>query len=183
MNTSYAVDSYRAHDLSISMKTSSGDVINMDFANAESTSLRHQENQNGSRTSLTYSSMQSFQFTIKTNGIDAQDKKEIAAFMKIAQPFIDDFLKELRDTAPKSPVTQLAHKIAGIFEPNKERDENAKNNIKTNIVKIFDNALKQLEQPEKLNHQEMINKIFEDAQKLLEKTLEEFDDFNKKFYI
>ena len=57
------------------------------------------------------------------------------------QLYIDNFLKELDQDAPKTPLTKLAHDIASIFNPNKERDENAKNNIKTNIVKIFDNAI------------------------------------------
>ncbi|EDZ62467.1 hypothetical protein SMGD1_0618 [Sulfurimonas gotlandica GD1] len=182
MNTSYAVDSYRAHDLSIAMKTSSGDVIKMDFANHQSASMSHEQNASGSKTTMSFASMQSFQFNIESNGIDAQDKKEIDAFMKIAQPFIDSFLKELQDAAPKSPVTQLANKIASIFEPSKERDENAKNNVKTNIVKMFDDSMKKLEAPEKLDNIDSLDKIFADAQKLLEKTLKAFDDFNKNIY-
>ncbi len=182
MNTSYAMDAYRTHDLNISMRTSSGDVIEMDFANHQSTSLSHKENQNGSQTSMSFSSMQSFHFKVDSNGIDAQDQKEIDAFMKTAQPFIDDFLKELEDVAPKSPVSQLAQTIAGIFEPNKERDENQKNHVKTNIVKMFDHAMKKLEAPERLNTQDMLDKIFEDAKKLLEKTLKEFEEFQKDLY-
>ena len=182
MNTSYTLSTYMAHDLNIMMKTSSGDTIKMDFANHRSSSFSHQEDQNSSKTSMSFSSMQSFQFEIDTNGIDAQDQKEIDAFMKLAQPFIDDFLKELQDEVPKSPITQLAHKIATIFEPNKDRDENLKNNIKTNIVKMFDNSIKELKIPEQNNLQDILDKIFEDAQKLLEKTLKEFDEFNKKLY-
>ena len=182
MNTSYAMDSYRAHDLNIAMRTSSGDVIEMDFANRQSSSIRHQENANGSRTSMEFASMQSFQFNVKSNGIDAQDQKEIDAFMKIAQPFIDNFLKELEDVAPSSPVSKLAHTIASIFEPSKERDENAKNNVKTNIVKMFDDSMKKIETPEKLDSIDSLEKIFEEAKKLLEKTLKEFDEFNKNLY-
>ena len=182
MNTSYALDSYRAHDLNIAMRTSSGDVIEMDFSNHQSSSFKHQENQNGSRTAMSFSSMQSFEFKIDSNGIDAQDQKEIDAFMKTAQPFIDNFLKELKDSAPKSPVTQLAHKIASIFEPNKERDENNKNNVKTNIVKMFDDSMKKLEAPKEIEGKNSIEKIFEEAKKLLEKTLKEFDEFNKSIY-
>jgi len=182
MNTSYAMDSYRAHDLNIAMKTSSGDVITMDFANRQSASLSHEENANGSKTSMSFSSMQSFKFSVDGNGIDAQDQKEIEGFMKIAQPFIDSFLKELEDAAPKSPVSQLAHKIAGIFEPSKDRDENAKNNVKTNIVEMFDNSMKKLEIPKKEDNVNPLDKIFEEAQKLLEKTLKEFDNFNKNIY-
>ena len=182
MNTSYALNTYMAHDLNISMKTSSGDTIEMDFANHQSSSLSHEENQNGSKTSMSFSSMQSFQFKIEGNGIDKQDQKEIDEFMKTAQPFIDDFLKELTDAAPKSPVTQLAHQIAGIFEPSQERSENSKNHVKNNIVDMFDNSMKELKLPEKDNAQDMMDKIFKDAQKLLEKTLKEFDNFNKNIY-
>ena len=126
MNTSYAMDTYRAHDLNIAMQTSSGDKISLDFANHQSSSIRHQENDNGSKTSMSFSSMQSFEFSIESNGISEQDQKEIDAFMKIAQPFIDKFLKELEDVAPASPVSKLAHQIASVFDPNRDRDENQK---------------------------------------------------------
>ena len=182
MDTSYSLNTYRAHDLNISMRTSSGDLIEMDFANHRSASFSHEQNAGGSKTQMSFSSMQSFQFSIDSNGIDAQDQKEIDEFMKTAQPFIDNFLKELEDAAPKSPVSQLAHKIAGIFEPNSERSENSKNHVKTNIVEIFDNAMKKLEMPEHSNRQELIDKIFKETQKLLEKTLKEFDEFNKNIY-
>ena len=180
--TSYGLDAYRSHDLNIQMRTSSGDVIKMDFANEQSMSYTNQKNENGSSTSMSFSSMQSFQFSIDTNGIDAQDKKEIEAFMKIAQPFIDDFLAELKDVAPKSPVTELAHTIAGIFEPNKDRSEEAKNHVKTNIVEMFDNSMNKLSIPDSSEKVNIMDKIFEDAKKLLEKTLEEFDEFNKRLY-
>ncbi|MBL0708580.1 MAG: hypothetical protein JJW00_06005 [Sulfurimonas sp.] len=180
--TSYGLDAYRSHDLNMQMRTSSGDTIKMDFANEQSLSYENKKDKNSSNTSMSYSSMQSFQFSIDTNGIDAQDKKEIEAFMKIAQPFIDDFLKELKDSAPKSPVTELAHTIAGIFEPNKERSEDAKNQIKTNIVEMFDRSINELEIPPSKEKENIMDKIFEDAQKLLEKTLHEFDEFNKRLY-
>ncbi|MEA3371733.1 MAG: hypothetical protein U9Q40_10370 [Campylobacterota bacterium] len=182
MNTSYSLDTYRAHDLNISMRTSSGDLINMDFANHQSASMSHQQNASGSKTQMSFSSMQSFQFSVDSNGIDAQDQKEIDAFMKIAQPFIDDFLKELEDATPKSPVSKLAHDIAGIFEPAKERNENAKNHVKSNIVEMFDKSMKKLEMPETSNRQDLIDKMFKESQKLLERTLKEFDNFNKEIY-
>jgi len=173
MNTSYGYDAYKSHDLNIAMRTSSGDEIKMDFANKQSLSMRHQESDNETKDTLTYSSMQSFQFSIKSNGIDAQDKKEIDAFMKIAQPFIDSFLEELDNETPKSPVSKLAHSIAELFQPMKEKDENTQNYVKTNIVDMFDKSLQQLKD---------INKVFNDTQILLEKTLQEFDQFNKNLY-
>lgn len=182
MNTSMAFDAYRSHDLNIAMRTSSGDVIEMDFANRQSTSFSHEQNASGSKTSMSFSSMQSFHFSIDSNGIDAQDQKEIDAFMKIAQPMIDNFLKEFQEDAPKSPVTQLAHQIAGLFDPSRDRSDNDKNFIKTNIVKMFDDAVAKLENPEKLNSADTLEKMLKEAQKLLEKTLKEFEEFNKSLY-
>ena len=174
MNTSYAFDAYRSHDLNISMKTSSGDTIAMDFSNQQLASYSHSSTQSSSQTSMSFSSMQSFSFSVQSNGIDAQDKKEIAAFMKTAQPFIDGFLEELREDAPKTPVTKLAHQVAKIFNPDSQNNENKNNFIKTNIVKMFDNAINDIRPT-----QEIIDKILEDTKKLLEKILKEFDEFNQ----
>ena len=182
MNTSYGLDTYRSHDLNIAMRTSSGDEIKMDFANEQSSSLRHSRDENSSSTSMSFSSMQSFQFSIKGNGIDAQDQKEIDEFMKTAQPFIDSFLEELQEDAPGTPVTKLAHEIAGLFDPNRDRSDDEKDTIKTNIVKMFDNAINEIKPLEKMSVEETIKKILEDTQNLLEKTLKEFDNFNKELY-
>jgi len=182
MNTSYSYDAYRAHDLNIAMKTSSGDKITLDFANHQSTSMSHSEDENGSSTSMSFSSMQSFQFKIDTNGIDAQDKKEIEEFMKIAQPFIDDFLAEFQTDAPGTPVTQMAKQITDIFSPMKDKNEDTKNLVKTNLVDMFDNGMKKLTLPEAESTEDFMKKIFENAQKLLEKTLAEFDKVNKELY-
>ena len=43
-------------------------------------------------------------------------------------------------------------------------------------------ALNSEKLPKKIDTQEMMDKIFKDAQKLLEKTLKEFDEFNKSIY-
>jgi hypothetical protein len=173
MNTSFGLNAYKSHDLNIAMKTSSGDVIKMDFANKQELSMSSEQSKNGTKESLSFSSMQSFQFSITSNGIDAQDQKEIDAFMKTAQPFIDSFLEELAQDAPETPVTKLANQIADIFAPMKDKDENTKNYVKHNMVKMFDNSL---------SKSDSIDKIFDEAKKLLEKTLEAFDDYNKKLY-
>ena len=55
----------------------------------------------------------------------------------------------------------------------KDRDEDTKNHVKSNIVKMFDNASKQVNS---------FDKIFKDAKDLLEKTLKEFDSINSDIY-
>ncbi|MBN2817072.1 MAG: hypothetical protein JXQ67_10345 [Campylobacterales bacterium] len=182
MNTNYALDNYRSHELNISMKTSSGDLITMDFSNETSTSIRQMQSDNGSQNFMKFSSMQAFSFSMRGNGLDTQDQKEIDAFMEIAQPYIDNFLEGLGSDSQNSPVGKVARDIASVFEPSKEREPAEKESVKANIVKLFDKALSEFEAPKQLSPQEMIEKIFNESQKLLEKTLEEFDTFNKMLY-
>jgi len=175
ISSSYALDAYKSHDLSISMRTSSGDTINMDFSSKSSLSLSHEQNQNGTKSAFSFSSMQTFDFSMETNGIDAQDKKEIDAFMKIAQPYIDSFLKELKEDAPKSPINKIARDVASAFAPMKQKDQDTQNFTKSSIVEMFDKSINTLEIPTKSD-------IFENAQKLLEKTLKMFDELHKNIY-
>lgn len=182
MQTNYAYDAYRSHDLNIAMRTSSGDTIKLDFSNRQSSSLSYDSKGENAETAMSFSSMQSFSYSIDTNGIDAQDQKEIDAFMKIAQPYIDDFLEELSQDAPKSPVTQLAKDVAAAFNPEKKRTEDEKNLVQANIVELFDKSFKSVQKQESSTPQEELQKMFEETQKLLEKTLQEFNDFNKYFY-
>lgn len=173
MNNSFALDAYRSHDLNIMMKTSSGDIIKMDFSNEQTLSMSHQKNQNGTKDSLSFSSMQSFQFSIQGNGLDEQDKKEIQNLMKIAQPYIDKYMKELDNGGQTSPISKIAKQVSDIFEPMSSKDQNTKNYTKNSIVDMFDKAAKNIKD---------INKVFDEAQKLLEKTLKNFDSAIKSLY-
>ncbi len=172
-----ALSAYRAHDLSIMMKTSSGDVIKMDFSNEKSLQYAKKEGSGGSAEFMKFSSMQSFSFSMETNGIDEQDKKEIEAFMKIARPYIDKFLEELKEDAPKSPVNKIAQQIADVFSSMKLKNENTQNYAKNSIVKLFDDAMEQNKEITKT-----FDELFKQTQKLLEKTLQAFDKENRELY-
>jgi len=177
MNTNYGLNTYRSNDLNIAMKTSSGDLIKMDFSSVQSASLNYSKNKNNTLTSLNFSSQQSFQFSIKGNGISLQDQKEIDAFMKTAQPFIDKFITKLQQDAPASPVTKVATQIASLFNPSRPRNEDEKNGVKTNIVKMFDKNFNR-----GLQHGTNLDKVFKEMQNLLKKTLQEFDKLEKAIY-
>ena len=173
MNTSLAMNAYKTHDLSIMMKTSSGDIINMDFSNKQALQMQSKQNDSGTQSSLSFSSMQSFQFSMQTNGIDEQDKKEIAAFMKQAQPYLDKFTKELDAENNSSPISKVAKNISDIFSPIKNSDQNIQNFAKNSIVSMFDNSLKSFPDPSKISDQ---------MQTLLEKTLKQFDKLTNELY-
>ncbi len=167
-----ALNSYRSHDLSIMIRTSSGDVINLDFSNKKA--LNYMKNQD--KKSISFASMESFSFSLKTsNGIDEQDKKEIQAFMKIAKPYIDKFMDELKQGDRTSPISKVAQSITDTLSSFKDSNTDTKNYLKNQLVNTFDRSLKE--------RKDSIDKIFEDAKKLLEKTLKMFDELDKQTYM
>lgn len=171
--TTSSLNAYRSHELSIDMRTSSGDKLSLNFENEQSLSLNSQQGDNSKKANFSFSSMQAFSFTLETNGISEQDQKEIDAFMEKAQPFIDKFMKELQEQNQHSPVNKIASDILKNIGNLKESSENVKNNAKKEMVDLFDKAL------ENTNNFE---KMIEESQKLLQKIIDGFDKMFEPLY-
>ncbi|MEA3372231.1 MAG: hypothetical protein U9Q62_00945 [Campylobacterota bacterium] len=173
LNSYQSLEAYRSHDLSIQMRTSSGDTIDMAFSNTQELSMK-QSQQNGTKSgTFSFASMQSYQFHMESNGIDEQDKKEIEAFMEIAQPFIDNFMKELESGEQHTPLNQIVKSVSDIFAPVGDKPINTQNYAKNGIVNLMDNALKQVEQHKTL---------LDESQKFLDKVLQRMDKFEEMLY-
>ena len=127
----------------------------------------------GKEQSFSFSSLQAFSFNIDSNGISAQDQKEIDGFMKKAQPFIDKFMKELEDQKQTSPINKVASDVTKLIGDLKNSDDAVKNLAKKGVVDLFDNAIK----PIKINEN-----ILNEAQKLLQKIIDGFDTLYKPIY-
>jgi hypothetical protein len=166
MSSTYALDAFRSHELSIEMRTSSGDVLSLDMAQARSLQMAATKDENGTSAGFTFSSMQAFNFSMSTNGIDAQDKAEISAMMEIAKPYLDRFMSELEEGDNTTPRNQVAQNIADAFAPYKGEEVQGRDHAKNGIVKMFDHAVARAERFEK---------VIDEAQKLLETTLGYFD--------
>jgi hypothetical protein len=94
--------SYSYNDFNFSMQTSSGDTINLKMYDEQSTDFSHQNDANASTTTLSLSHAYGYNFKYEGNGIDAQDKQEIAEAMKLIQPMLEDYLKNVADSEPKN---------------------------------------------------------------------------------
>lgn len=173
MTTATSLDAYRSHELNIYMKTSSGDTLSLNFQNEQSLSLNQKKSENTKEQSFSFSSMQSFSFNLDSNGISEQDQKEIDAFMKKAQPYIDKFMKELADQNQTSPINKVASDVTKMIGNLKNSDENVKNHAKKGVVDLFDNAV---------NNAKSNEKMIDEAQKLLKKVLEGFDKLFEPLY-
>ncbi len=176
MNINTALSAYSQHSLSIDIKTSSGDIILFDFNNEKS--LDYSENE--AQRSFSFSSMESFSFHYEGNGIDAQDKKEIDAFLKLAQPNIDNFVAGLNDgSSLTKPINQLTQNISQLFKPLKENaDNNLLNLSKEGLVKAMDRAF-----AKELSPLEQTQEVISHAQRFLEQMLKQLDKAEESFYV
>lgn len=170
----YGLNAYKSHELSISMRTSSGDEININLENTKEMSLLQQQDGKGKSTQMSFSSMQAYQFEVNTNGIDEQDKKEIAAFMEIAKPYIEGFMKELEEDNQTTPLNKVAQDINQLMNPMKSEDNNKNNFLKESLVKSFDETSKLFD---------MHEKMLEQSKKLLDKVLSNFESLQESFYV
>ena len=174
MNINTDLNAYTQHALSIDMKTSSGDLIQLDFNNEKSLDYSANENEK----SFSFSSMESFSFSYEGNGIDAQDKKEIDAFLKMAQPNIDNFVAGLNDgSSLTKPISQLTSNITSLFQPLKDKGEDILNMSKDGLVKAMDRAF-----AKEINPLELTEKVLSHAQRYLEQVLKQLDKAEETLY-
>jgi len=176
MNVNTALSAYSQHSLSIDIKTSSGDVIELDFHNEKS--LDYSSDKNGE--SFAFSSLESFSYSYEGNGIDAQDRKEIKAFLEIAQPNIDNFVAGLNEgSSLTAPINKIASEITSIFNPVKEKnDDNLLNFVKEGLTNGLDKALAQEIEPFK-----QTEKALSHAQRFLEQMMKHLDKAEELLYV
>lgn len=173
MTSATSLNAYRSHELSIQMQTSSGDTLSLNFQNKQALSYNQQSSDSSQEQSFSYSSMQAFSFDIDSNGISEQDQKEIDNFMKTAQPYIDNFMKELADQNQTSPINKVASDVTKLIGNLKNSDDSVKNAAKKGITDVFDKALKTTESSQKM---------IDEAQKLLHKIIDGFDKTFEPLY-
>jgi len=176
MNVNTALSAYSQHSLSIDIKTSSGDIIELDFNNEKS--LDYSANEKGK--SFSFSSLESFSYSYQGDGIDAQDKKEIDAFLKMAQPNIDNFMAGLKEgSSLNEPVNKLTKNITSLFTPIKDKgDDNLLNFVKHGLTNAVDKALSKEVDPF-----QQTQEILSHAQRFLEQMMKHLDKTEESFYV
>jgi len=176
MNTTTTLNAYSQHSLSIDIRTSSGDLIELDFNNEKSLQYAKGDGQEF----LSFSSLESFSFHYEGNGIDAQDRKEIEAFLELAQPNIDNFVAGLNDgSSLTEPINKITSDIANIFQPlTSKGDDNLNNFAKHGLVNAFDNAFKNEIEPI-----DQLDQIFANAERFLEQLFKQLDKVEEDVYL
>lgn len=169
MISNTSLSAYRSHELTISMKTSSGDTLSLNFENTQELSLSQKQTDTSKERSFSFRSLQAFSFNLQSNGISEQDQKEIDTFLKKAQPYINKFMKELEKNSQTTPLNKIASDIVSMIGNLKERSDDVKNIAKNGVADLFDTAAKNLKATEKM---------VDEAQKLMQKII---DGFEKSF--
>lgn len=150
------------------MKTSSGDTIDLKMYDERAAEFSHEQNDSSTITTLSLSHAYGYNFHYEGNGIDAQDKQEIAEAMKLVEPIMEKFLKNVSESEPKNAdIVNSAFDINSLLP--KPKDINTKNYLNDNTLKTFDKVLEKVE-----NQNE---KILKEAQKLFDALLKQSERF------
>lgn len=154
------------NNLDFSFKTSSGDEINLSMYDNKSLSYKNTTTKNFNSTELTLSHQYGYNFEFKSNGITAQDMKEIKKAIEELTPKIDDFMKNVQKNEPFSDqtITNLANSIKK--ELPDYQNENEKNLISNNLLDLFDNLLEKNKAD--MNLLQTSKKLFDEIQKQLD---------------
>jgi hypothetical protein len=153
---------YAHKDLSLQIKTSSGDTIDLGMFQESSASYSETNDSSGSTKTTELSFSQGYKLHYEGNGISEQDQKEIADALKKFKPEIDKFMGKSNgnEDAKNSskPEDWLASLGSNIMPTPK--DDNTKNMQKSEMAKMFDDVMKNFKPSEQ---------IFNDSKRLLDK--------------
>lgn len=170
INKSY--QSASLNNLDFSFKTSSGDEIKFNMYDNKTIDYASSKNGNTSVSALTLTHEYGYNFSYKGDGLDENDKAELAKALEEIAPSIEKFMKNVKDGQDPTfaQVTNLANSLKKKLPEIK--DENHKNFISDNTLKLFDKLMEQ---------QKADQKLLQNSKKLFDSLMEQMDSF--KFYV
>lgn len=124
--------------LDFSFKTSSGDNISLSMYDNKELSTSSTNDGNMSVQEFSLSHAYGYEYHYEGNGIDENDKKEIAKALEALQPKIDEFMQNVQDSGIPSPSEILNTSKDLRDELPEVKDENQKSAIQDQVLKLFD---------------------------------------------
>ena len=159
--------SYSYNDFNFSMQTSSGDKIDLKLYDEKSSALSFEQTKDTTTTILSLSHSYGYNFSYEGNGIDENDKKEIAKAMEIIKPMLEEYFDNIKEPTSNAVVTNKAFDI-NYYLPT-PKDNNTKNYLGDKTLQTIDKIL------EKAQNQN--DKILKEAQKLFDALLKQQERF------
>jgi len=161
---------YNYNSFDFSMQTSSGDKIDLKLFDEKSSELSYKQDDNSTSMMLSLRHSYGYEFHYEGNGIDAQDKKEIAKALEKIEPMLEKYLENVeqsKDSISPSNIINSAFDMKQILP--KPNDLDTKNYLSDKLLDSFDKVLQ--------NIQEQNDKILEEAKKLFDSLVKQMDRF------
>ncbi len=134
-----SLSSYQSSNFDFSMKTSSGDEIDLSMYSNKESEFSMLKSDGLEDMSLSIKEEYGYSFSYKGDGIDDQDAKEIKEALKKIEPLLKIFQNN-NPNKTKESATNLAFDINSLLPTPK--DENHKNFIKDETLDKLDQMLK-----------------------------------------
>jgi len=167
---SVQANGYNYNDFGFSMQTSSGDTINLKLYDEKSSEVSYKKDDNSTKMVLSLTHSYGYKFSYEGNGIDAQDKKEIAKAMETIQPMLEKYMKNVKESKDDFAMSEITNKAFDINQHlPKVKDLNTKNYLNDRTLKNIDKIL------EKTDNQN--DKMLKHAKKLFDSLLKQSDRF------
>ena len=157
------------NNLDLSIKTSSGDTISLNMYDHKEMQYSDVREGNSRLQEFSLSHEYGYTFSYEGNGIDKQDMKEIREAMKALQPSIKEYMQNAKDDGMPSPRAILNEALHLRQELPKPKDFNEKQMMGSELLKNFDEALKDFS-PNQI--------VLEASKSLFDRILEQLDSFS-----
>lgn len=140
IDMSASKSAYNSFDFNF--KTGSGDNISLSMYDNKEISVESMQDGNMSMQSFSLSHSYGYEFEYSGNGLDENDKKEIAAALEELQPSIDTFMSNINDSGIPSPksILNLSREMSSQL-PKADTTEK-QDAIHDGLLNLFDNTLK-----------------------------------------
>jgi hypothetical protein len=154
-----------------SMQTSSGDTINLSMYDARYAEISQENTDTSQTTTYTLSHAYGYKFHYDGNGIDANDQKEIDEAMKVVQPMMDEYLKNVQESASNTNLASLTNTAYAINSTlPTATNANTQNYINDSLLKSMDEVMSKV--------QNQNEKMLQEAHKLFQSIINQQTGFD-----
>lgn len=166
---SIAASSYNMNTFDFSMKTSSGDTLSLSMYDKKSSSISYEKTASSQSMTLSLEHAYGYEFHYEGNGINEQDKQEIAKAMQKIQPLLEKYFANAKENGVNSnaSASNTAYDINSLLP--KMPDKNSQNYLNNQTLNSIDKIL------QRAQHQN--EQMLKSAQKLFDSLLKQNSSF------
>ena len=161
---------YAYNSFDFSMQTSSGDKINLKLFDEKSSDISYKKNSNSTTMMLSLRHSYGYEFHYEGNGIDENDKKEIAKALEKIEPMLEKYLKNISKSEENLPLSKIVNSAFDMKQILPQpTDLDTKNYLNDKLLDSFDKVLQ--------NAKKQNDNLLEETKKLFESLIKQMDRF------